>query len=216
MPRFPLIPTIVVAIAIAAMIALGIWQLDRRAEKERAIAVYAQNFEKPTIAFPRIPVGDDYLFRHASAMCLEVVGWQSQGGRSRKGESGWRQIAQCRTGAEGALLLVDVGISTDPKVKPQWGGGPITGTITHAPDSRSLIGQWFDRRPRSLMLIADLAAPGLSVTARPDLSSVPNNHLAYAVQWFLFALIAAVIYVLALRWRQKKDDADGQAGNDRT
>jgi surfeit locus 1 family protein len=30
---------------------------------------------------------------------------------------------------------------------------------------------------------------------------VPNNHLAYAVQWFLFAAVASVIYVLALRWR---------------
>jgi len=30
---------------------------------------------------------------------------------------------------------------------------------------------------------------------------VPNNHLAYAVQWFLFALVAGVIYVIALRRR---------------
>ena len=61
----------------------------------------------------------------------------------------------------------------------------------------------FDSEPKHLMLISKAAAPGLQPTAKPDLSSVPNNHLSYAVQWFLFALVASVIYVLALRWRQK-------------
>jgi len=204
LPRFPLIPTIVVGLCIAAMIWLGVWQLQRRGEKAQALVLYAQNLDKPSMTFPRLPVGDENLFRHASAFCLQVVGWQSQGGRNRKGESGWRHIAQCRTGAEGPVLLIDVGVSRDPAFKPEWGGGPITGTITHAPDSRSLLGQFFDRTPKSLMLIADLAAPGLEVTAKPDLSSVPNNHFAYAVQWFLFALVAAVIYLLALVWREKK------------
>jgi len=201
--RLPLIPTLIVGLAIAAMIALGVWQLQRRAEKNAALAVYAQNLSKPGIDFPRLPVGDEYLFRHASAFCLDVVGWQTQAGRDRKGIVGWRQIAQCRTGAEGPLLLIDVGVTRDVNFKPQWGGGPITGTITHAPDSRTLIGQIFDHRPKTLMLIADLPAPGLSVTAKPDVSSVPNNHLAYAVQWFLFAGVAGIIYLLALYWRQK-------------
>ncbi|HNJ47416.1 MAG TPA: SURF1 family protein, partial [Novosphingobium sp.] len=30
---------------------------------------------------------------------------------------------------------------------------------------------------------------------------IPNNHLSYAVQWFLFAATALVIYGLALRKR---------------
>jgi surfeit locus 1 family protein len=37
--------------------------------------------------------------------------------------------------------------------------------------------------------------------ARPDPRDIPNNHLAYAVQWFLFATVAAVIYALALAKR---------------
>ena len=32
--KLPLIPTILVALAVAAMIGLGIWQLERRKEKE--------------------------------------------------------------------------------------------------------------------------------------------------------------------------------------
>ena len=52
------------------------------------------------------------------------------------------------------------------------------------------------------MLVADAPPPGLTANAPPDLSAVPNNHLAYGVQWFLFAGIAATIYGLALRRRR--------------
>jgi len=203
MPRFPLIPTILVALAVAAMIGLGVWQLERRGEKLAALQQYAANFDKPEMAFPRLPVGDQYLFRRATAYCLQVVGWQSQGGRSINGSNGYRHLAQCRTGAEGAVLLIDMGVAPDPKFQPVWKGGQVTGTITHAPDHRPLLAGLFDSEPKHLMLISESAAPGLEPTARPDLSSVPNNHLAYAVQWFLFAAVASVIYLLALKWRQK-------------
>jgi surfeit locus 1 family protein len=203
MPRFPLVPTFLVALAVAAMIALGVWQLARRSEKLVALERYAANFEKPEMAFPRLPVGDENLFRRASAFCLEVTGWQSQGGRAASGANGWRHIARCRTGAEGPALLIDMGVSSDPKFAPIWKGGQVKGTITHAPDHRPLLAGLFDSEPKHLMLISEAAAPGLVPTARPDLSSVPNNHLSYAVQWFLFALVASVIYVLALKWRRK-------------
>jgi surfeit locus 1 family protein len=206
-PRLPLIPTIVVGLAVAAVIALGFWQLDRKAQKEALLAQLAANFGKPVMAFPRLPVGDEYLFRRATANCLEAVGWRGQGGRGARGLVGTRQIAECRTGAEGPVLLVDMGVSRDPRFKPAWKGGSVTGTITHAPDARPLIQTAFDSKPKTLMLISETPAPGLEVTARPALSSVPNNHLAYAVQWFLFAGVALVIYLLALYWRQKPKDA---------
>jgi cytochrome oxidase assembly protein ShyY1 len=203
-PRLPLIPTIVVGLAVAAMIGLGIWQLERRAGKEALLAQLAANFGKPQMAFPRLPVGDQYLFRRAAALCLEVVGWSSEGGRSAKGTSGFRQIAQCRTGAEGPVLMVDMGVATDPKLRPVWKGGAVIGTITHAPDHRPLIASVFGSGgPKTLLLVSEQAAPGLEATAKPGLGSVPNNHLAYAVQWFLFALVAAGIYLLALHYRQR-------------
>ncbi len=204
--KLPVIPTIIVAIAVAAMIGLGIWQLDRRGEKEAAIAAYAGNSALPVMAFPRPPVGDEYLFRRASAMCLEVVGWTEQAGRAENGPKGWRHIAECRgNGAEGPTHKFDMGVSTAPGATPVWKGGEVTGSITQAPDSSPILAGLFGKRtPRTLMLVADNPAPGLSASARPDPSSVPNNHLAYAVQWFLFAGIAAAIYLLALRWRQRK------------
>lgn len=203
--KFPVIPTIIVGLAIAAMIGLGLWQLDRRAEKEAAIARYAGASARPVMAFPQPPVGDEHLFRRASAMCLTVVGWSEQAGRAENGTKGWRHLAECRTGIEALTIKFDMGVGTTPGVTPVWKGGEVTGTITQAPDSQPLIASLFGRRgPRPLMLVADQPAPGLLASARPDPSSVPNNHLAYAVQWFLFAAAAAVIYVLALRWREKR------------
>lgn len=203
--KLPVIPTVIVALAIAAMIGLGIWQLDRRGQKEAMIARYAGNSALPVMAFPRPPVGDEHLFRRASAMCLEVTGWSEQAGRAENGAKGWRHIAECRTGVEALTTKFDMGVSTAPGVVPVWKGGEVTGSITQAPDSTPLIASLFGKRPpRPLMLVSETPAPGLAESARPDPSSVPNNHLAYAVQWFLFALAAAVIYVLALRWRGRK------------
>lgn len=207
MPRFPLVPTFIVALAIAAMIALGVWQLGRKAQKEALLAELAANMAKPTMAFPSPPLGDQHLFRRATASCLEVTGWQREGGRSASGATGWRQIAECRTGAEGPALLVDMGVAGDPRSQSMWKGGPVTGTITHAPSHLPLIVAAFSHAPKPLMLVSDTPAPGLLTTAKPDLSSVPNNHLAYAVQWFLFAGVAGVIYVLALRLRQRTKPA---------
>lgn len=203
MSRLPLIPSVLVGLAIAAMIALGLWQLQRRDEKEALLARLAANMGKPAIAFPIAATGDAPLFRRSSVMCLEPVAWRTQGGRGIKGTNGFRQIATCRTGAEGPGVLVDVGVTANPDFKPAWKGGEVTGTITTAPDHRPLIVALTDRQPRALMLIADQPAPGLEASAKPDLASIPNNHLAYAVQWFLFAIVAAVIYVLALRRRQR-------------
>jgi surfeit locus 1 family protein len=202
--RWPLLPTLIVALAIAAMVGLGVWQLQRRAEKNAALAQYAANLNRPVIAFPPDNQGDDKLFRRATALCLQPHSWTKQGGRSAKGTTGWRQIAECRTGAEGPGLLVDVGVTTDPGFRPRWSGGQVTGTITHAPDATPLIARIFGATgSKRLMLIAEQPAAGLEPTARPELSSVPNNHLAYAVQWFLFAAVAVIIYVIALARRER-------------
>jgi surfeit locus 1 family protein len=201
MPRFPLIPTAIVGFAIAAMIGLGFWQLTvRLPQKEAQLAQLAANPAKPAIAFPKFP-DDSLLFRNASGVCVEPVSSQLIGA----GGAGFRFIVECRTGGlEGPGMLVQLGTTRDPLAKPVWKGGPVRGRISHAPDGRSMLASLFDKTPKRLMLVAETPAAGLTVNAKPDLSSVPNNHLAYGVQWFLFALVAGVIYVLALRWREKK------------
>jgi surfeit locus 1 family protein len=201
MKRFPIVATTLVGAAVAAMIALGIWQLQRRDEKEALLAHLAANQRLAPIAFPTIPVGDDLLFRRASVLCLKPVAWQSRGGRDATGRTGWRQIASCSTGAEGPGVMVQIGIASTAGAKPNWGGGKVSGYISHAPSAVPMIAAVFSHAPKTLMLVADPPLAGLATNPPADLSSVPNNHLAYAVQWFLFALVAGVIYTIALRRR---------------
>ena len=95
-----------------------------------------------------------------------------------------------------------MGVTRDPKTRPSWLGGPVTGVITTEPSHTSLLSRMGGKeaalRP---MLVSNTPAPGLEASAPPSPDEVPNNHLAYAVQWFLFAGVAALIYGLALRRR---------------
>ena len=197
--RVPLVATILVTLAVAAMIALGFWQLlDRLPRKEAFLAQLAANPAKPAMAFPRLP-DETLLFRRATGFCVQPTAIRLAGA----GKAGFRAIADCRTGAEGPGMIVQLGTTRDPMARPAWAGGQVSGYITHAPDGRSLIGSLIDRTPPRLMLVADTPPAGLAPNGTPDIASVPNNHLAYAGQWFFFAAIAAIIYVLALARRGK-------------
>lgn len=201
--RFPLLPTIIVVAAMLVMIALGVWQLQRKGEKEAVLALAAANPGRAAVAFPALPpVAPEILFRPSSVHCLRVVGWQVEAGRAADGSMGYRHIAQCATGAEGPGALVALGVGQRPDDVPAWNGGQVSGWISQEPDHRALVsrigGKAMPLRP---MLIARTAPAGLKASAPPTTTDMPNNHLAYAIQWFLFAAIAPIIYVLALRRR---------------
>ena len=191
--RLPLVPTILVALAVATMIGLGIWQLGRAREKEALLERYRAAQNRPPIAFPTLPVGKELpLFRYATAVCLRPVSKRATAGRNRAGETGYVHIVECSTGAEGPGLAVEVGWSRDPNARFAWSGGPVSGII--APD-----------RKMRMRLVAASAPAGLAPSAPPDVAQIPNNHRSYAAQWFLFAAIALIIYALALRQRWKKE-----------
>lgn len=200
MKRLPIVPTILVLLAAAAMVALGFWQLQRREWKDALLARYTANQSKPLVAFPQIPIGDALLYRRTSAFCLQPVAWQTEGA----GSHGWRLIAQCRTGAEGPGFAVELGTTHDFNTRPAWKGGRVTGVIAPAPSHESLIGNIGRSVPTPLMIVADTPPAGLSPSPRPSPAGIPNNHLAYAVQWFIFAGLAVLIYAIALRLRLKQ------------
>ncbi len=197
MKRIPILPTLIVGLAVAAMIALGLWQLlDRRPQKEAYLAQLAANPARTVIAFPLQP-DERLLFRRAVAECRPPVAVR----RAGAGAAGFRLIATCPV-PQGSMQ-VQLGTTHDPRKQIAWSGGRVSGYVAHAPDSRSLIQSAFDHRPQAMLLVTDTPAPGLEPNASPDLDAVPNNHLAYAIQWFLFAAIAAIIYVLAVARRNR-------------
>ena len=195
--KLPVLPTLLVALAVAVMIGLGIWQLDRRDGKEALLATYRAAAGKPPISWPNLPPKEPLpLFRSATGNCLSVVGFRTAAGQNMRGEPGYLIIADCRTGAEGPGMAVELGWSKDPNAGRAYRGGLVSGII--APD-----------KVARMRLVAASAGPGLMQSAPPSPDIIPNNHFSYAIQWFLFAGIAAVIYSLALRQRWRKEAANG-------
>ena len=178
--RIPVISTIIVVAAVLIMIALGFWQLGRMDEKADLLARYQNAVSAADeAAFPFTGDGTDLLFRRSRLTCETVTSIEPVAGTSDRGQKGWVQRATCGTG-----VLVDLGFSRDP-ASPDWQGGAVTGMIAQGP-----------------RLVADPPVAGLEPLAKPDPADLPNNHLAYAGQWFFFALTALIIYGLALRRRQ--------------
>ena len=201
----PVVPTIIVLLAALLMVRLGFWQIHRLHEKEALLARYTANQAKPPLPLIALfPVDDGALYRRTSAYCLSVVSWRAEAGRAGDGTPGWRHLAACRAGAEGPGLLVDMGVSTD-SAAPAWKSGAVRGRLTWAPSSQPMIARLFAPAPASTpMIVSDVAAPGFTPTAQPNPADIPNNHVAYAVQWFLFAGLALIIYGVALWQRARK------------
>lgn len=194
-PKVPIIPTMIVALAVAVLIGLGIWQLQRMGEKETLLARLAAAQDMPPIGWPTMPMKEPLpLFRSATGNCLEVVGFRTSAGHNLAGESGHVIIANCRVGAEGPGMAVELGWSKNPNAGREYKGGLVSGVI--APDGFT-----------DMRLVAAEPGPGLMASAPPSPSAIPNNHFGYAITWFLFAGIALVIYVLALRWRRRDEQA---------
>jgi surfeit locus 1 family protein len=197
MRRLPILPTIIVAGAVAVMIALGIWQIQRAAWKERLLAEYAGAGALPVVDLDPLLDGDGPVpplsFRRVLISCAaRDAAPDIRAGRSADDVPGQVYVIPCRPGAAGLAgrIRVNAGWANRPDavrrlsldgivaghLGPVEGDGPVT-------------------------LTAATASPPLARSQPTSIENIPNNHMLYALQWFFFALAAAMIYVLALRKR---------------
>jgi len=182
--KLPLLPTLLVLAAVALMVRLGFWQLSRLHEKEALLARYGAAETTPgEVAWPRDTASARaLLYRRSRIDCRTVESTTTISGHSASGEAGIGHVAQCRL-PDGSAAKVVIGWSRDTRAQ-NWNGGTVTGTIAPGP-----------------RLVADPPLAGLAANEKPDPAQLPNNHLSYAVQWFLFAATALIIYALALKKR---------------
>ena len=195
--RLPIIPTLLVLVAVAGMITAGIWQLQRATWKEHLLARYDQAVEQNiAVAYPFVVKAQETALYHRSQIdCRRVLTRNAIAGRSAKKEAGWAQIARCAT-PEGEAEVA-LGWSRDPAI-PAWNGGIVEGMIGPTGEG--------------VRLVSAPAQAGLQELSRPDPHDLPNNHMSYAGQWFLFALAALVIYILALRNKLREGGKAAPAG----
>jgi cytochrome oxidase assembly protein ShyY1 len=181
----PPFATLLVLAAVATMIWLGFWQLRRLDEKEALLARYqSAQSSSAEVPWPASPAAAQMaLYRRSRLLCVRVTARNGVAGRSAANEPGIGQYAQCVL-PDGSQAKVVMGWSRDPMRTGDWTGGEVRGVIAPGP-----------------RLVADPPLGGLEANARPDPSEIPNNHLAYAVQWFLFAATALIVYGVAVRRR---------------
>jgi cytochrome oxidase assembly protein ShyY1 len=192
MKRLPLLPTLLVVAAVAVMIGLGIWQLQRAQGKDRLIAEARDPARRPALDFDADPPRPLPPGSASRVTCTPAGAPEPRAGQNMRGETGYRYLLRCRpgTGPSPRVVTVDIGWSPNPALKPPLGARiAFTGT---AHEEASLPA-----------LTAREAVAPLQPSKPPAPAELPNNHLLYALQWFFFAAAAAAIYLMALNKRRR-------------
>ena len=192
---------------LAVLVSLGFWQLARLDWKESLLAEMDARLAAEPVHLPAAPTPGTDRFTairvtgRVEAPGIAVFGtWRGAG-------AGYRIINPLRTDA-GRVVLLDRGVAAAPDAAARipeeriaveghldWPEGPA------APPSEPG-GTWTTRNVDALAEALD-AEPVLVVaraTSDPvgavppvaiETAGIPNNHLAYAVQWFGLALVWA-------------------------
>ena len=226
---FPIL-TIIAVPALAALIALGVWQVQRASWKADLIV----QFEQAAKAEPLAPeaalcaqtptTGEVVAPPQASGSSLRVFG------HAADGAAGWRlfQAVQLSCGvvlAETGFEPLEIGgpggvLLTAPKAPPDrflvdaWPAKPLM-AAQNSPATNEW--HWFDAPLMATTLEAAPLNAGFILTplaGTPDFltRTPPESHIGYAVTWFGMAAAFAVIYAVfharagRLRFRRRPTD----------
>lgn len=213
--------TLCAGLALATLIGLGVWQLERRVWKRDLIAQRTAQSALPAVSIDRVPVDwTAFEFRHVRAdgaflrsKDMRLVA------RTYKGEVGVEIVTPLRlTG--GGVVLVNRGWA--PK---NWSdrkdGDAVAETVSvegllrrggrpnrFTPDNDPARGAWYfvdvpamakasglnGVRPYVLEAAAGPAGAGYPIGGRTR-TALPNNHLQYALTWFALAVVLVAIYI---------------------
>lgn len=185
-----------VILAVPTLIGFGIWQLQRAQWKEALLADLERNTQAPLVVLGpgALPQGLDFRRVRMTLDCTDAAP-QPKAGRNHAGQSGYAVTFTCS--GHGATIQLNAGWGPRANSWANVSGFPpptpfaIEGVLVRMPASDG----------PAWTLVASTAPPPLVPSAPPTIDTIPNNHLSYAVQWFSFAAILAVIYGLWLRRR---------------
>ena len=224
----PLLPTLVVFVAVVTMLRLGVWQLERGEEKRLRLAqIEARQSLNPftlaeILAFEQdirdLPVSFEGRGQAQNLLLLD--------NRIVNGQVGYEVVLPVKVNQ--GLLLVNLGWvkgmqhrSVLPEVDLSSVAGAFEGkisvpalnpVITETTDDLSawprvvqqldltLFQSWFEETLLPFVVLSEGSHPPFVHNWKPVVMS-PDKHLAYAIQWFGLALACAVIYGVALRKR---------------
>jgi cytochrome oxidase assembly protein ShyY1 len=227
-PRYAALALVAILVA-AACVRLGMWQWHRHEERQERNSIIQANVERSPRPLADVLAEDPTPPEWSR---VSVVGRYDVGGqvllryRPVNGQRGFHVIVPLMM-ADGRGVIIDRGFlaMTDPVVAPE----PPTGTV-------EIVG-WVRHSERGLgrdaasntirrvdvsALASDLSYPLAPVWVQVD-SQEPSTtdlrtydppstslgfHLPYAVQWWIFAAMVPVGFVLLLRAEARREETD--------
>jgi surfeit locus 1 family protein len=230
---FPVGLTIAVAVALAILLGLGAWQLQRLTWKRDVLARIAALQATPAQAvepvLERVAAGADADFTRVTATCpglgsaafLELYS-------VRDGQAGSRLVSACRVrSGRYSSVLVDRGfvadtISARPAVAAAETPVAITGVLRKPEPGNAFSppnqpGRWYTRdvaamaaaleasTPAPLFLMAETSSnpEWKALVPAPLPTDIPNRHLEYALTWYGLAGALLGVYAAMLLRRRK-------------
>lgn len=239
--RFPWVLTLLSAALLAALVALGVWQVQRLVWKADLIARADAAAATPPAPAAEVLAGPDGEFRRVILDCpglgaAPYVELQS----IHEGEAGVRLISACRPAGLDAAFLVDRGfvaqeVSARPPVNPA-AADPVrvTAVVRQTPPPNWMSpppqdGRFFARDPGAMSRALRVDGPVDPRTLFAETSTNPewaaltpavppaafaNNHLGYAITWFGLAVALIVFYGLMLRRTMGRVSSRPRTGQD--
>lgn len=195
--RLPVWPTVITAIMLPILVALGFWQIARAEWKQRLLA----DLESAR-ALPRIDLDaeapDRLDFRDAVISCRSSERADVSAARSHAGQSGYGYRIPCQTLADGTEIELVLGWAQRPDVLDRAAVAARFEGVLVASGSQTF-------NPAYALYPEEAAVKALAAAAPPARGTLTDNHLAYAVQWFLLAAVLGAIYALYFRgWRRRR------------
>ncbi|MGE0151219.1 MAG: SURF1 family protein [Reyranellaceae bacterium] len=235
--RFSLWPTLMSVPAVLVMLGLGVWQLQRLEWKNELMARIAERTAQEPVGFDRLahdPAKDEYRrvrlrgsFVHDKELYLAA--------RSRNNNVGFHVVTPFVL-TNGMAVLVNRGWVPSERREPEKraegqikGDTDVTAVVRLSqrqgmfqPDNDAGKNVWFFVDVPAMRNAAGVATevdywfeadatpnPGGFPIGGQTRIQIPNDHLQYAVTWFVFAATLTVIFLI-FSYR-RRDKAEGES-----
>ena len=223
--RFPWGLTITSALALALLLSLGVWQVQRLHWKEGLIAESEAAAALPPQPLPAVLTAADPEFRKATLTCpglasAPFVELQTV----QEAQVGVRLVSACQPDPSGPTWLIDRGfvadtVSARPPVAVSDAPVTVTVELRHTPPPGPMAapasGAHFYARDNAAMARAlNVTGPvgaetlyaltstnpeGAALAPSAPPAAFSNNHFGYALTWFGLALALSGFYIALLR-----------------
>lgn len=225
--RFSWVLTVLSALALAVLISLGVWQVQRLQWKQDLIARAEAAAQLPPAPLRHVADGPEAEFRRVIVQCPGLAGAPWVELQSiQDGEAGVRLISLCRPEGVARPLLVDRGfvadvISARPPRSASDEPVEITGVLRRVPAPGPFAppprdGRFYARDQQAMAAALGESGPVdervlfAETSSNPDWAALrpsappaafSNDHLGYALTWFGLAIVLAIFYGALLRRR---------------